>query len=105
MYPPAKKRKTSDLEYIKDIGLDNKYCIIKWHPEVCGLVYSIINRYKIIGSFFGIIDKNKYQQIRPLSDSHNNNFHKQARVVFCGSYSQCLEVYSRKLSNISKDES
>ena len=50
--PFNKKRKlNSDIELSKSLGFENKFCVIKWDPRHCGLIYSIVNRVKIFGPF------------------------------------------------------
>ncbi len=50
--PYNKKRKlNSDIELAKSLGFENKFCVVKWDPSHCGLIYSIVNRVKVFGPF------------------------------------------------------
>ena len=52
-----KQRLNSDIDLAKYLGFENKFCIVKWEPNHNGLIYSIVNKVKIIGHLQKVIQK------------------------------------------------
>ena len=109
-----KQKLNSDIELAKYLGFENRFCIVEWDANNNGLIYSIVNKIKIIGPFSINIGKiqikfeynlnfiiifyiysGSFKQIKSLADDSDGIETKTVKIIYCGKYRQCLTAYTK----------